>query len=129
MRVDAHLEQAGEEQQAHGEPCDGFEPFLYGFDQSEVVGRFERFRRGGQDQNGNGNDTPDPGDRGEEMQPECERQRPGGRSCQRHGVGVSEGTISRVFVGTTSTVFVGTTTPPSVVAVTVTADPGVAVAG
>ena len=62
MRVDAHLEQAGQEQETHGKPRDGLQPFLDGFDEGELIGGFERFCRCRQDQDGNGNNAADPRD-------------------------------------------------------------------
>jgi len=129
MRVDAHLEQPGDKQKTHAEPCDGLESFLHGFDQCEMIHRLEGFFRGGEEQYRNGNNTTDPRDGGEQMQPECERQRPGGR-IGHHGVGVSDGGTEVSVAGGAGCVSVGVTIAlPSVVGVNKSAGSGVAVAG
>jgi hypothetical protein len=91
MWVDAHLEQSGDEQQTHAKPCNGFEPFLHGFDESKVVNRFECLARGGQEQEGGGDNRADPRDGGKQVKPVDDRQCPD--RSKGHGYDVGGGTV------------------------------------
>ncbi len=48
MRIDAHLEQARCQQQAHAKPGDRFQPLLQGLDEDQLCFRIERLLHGGQ---------------------------------------------------------------------------------
>jgi len=132
MRVDAHLEQARDQQEAHAEPCDGFQSFLHGLNKNKLHIGLEGALHGWKDQERNSGETADPCDRGKQVQPERKRQRPRGRSGD-HRVGVGAGVSvggAGVSVGiTTGGVSVGTPVTPPVVGVTGRVGATVSVAG
>ena len=78
MWINAHLEQAGDQEETHAKPGDWFQPLLQRLDKDQLRLCIERALHGRQHQQGNPSQTANPGDRSEEMQPKCQCQSPGG---------------------------------------------------
>ena len=60
MGAGAHLEQTGHHKNAHAEPCEGFKSFLQGGDKAELVGQFQGPSGGGQEEQVDRRQAPDP---------------------------------------------------------------------
>ena len=60
MRTGAQLKESRHQQDAHAEPREGFESFLQGGDKAELVGQFQGPGGGGQEEQVDRREAPDP---------------------------------------------------------------------